>query len=203
MTIKNKITAFIFAVFLMPTVSMAQTKSGFGVEAGYAWVDTKAEENAQYIADLSGRTTTVSYDKAALTGRIFGYHDFDDQFGIQFGYFQTGSLDQTLTNSAGSGTISYDGYGFDLAGVFKPNKSGFFGKIGAHQSKVNGSASVTGVGGTYALKASESGNGYLAGVGYESPVDKNMSWTVGITYYDSLGGLNGADATFVSVGLKF
>jgi hypothetical protein len=81
--------------------------------------------------------------------------------------------------------------------------SGFFGKAGIHQSKVNGAASVTIGEGTFALKAADSGSGYLAGIGFESPVDKNMSWTVGITYYDSLGGLSDANATFVSVGLKY
>jgi hypothetical protein len=203
MKIRNKIIAFLLAVFFMPAVSMAQTKSGFGVEAGYAWVDTQAEENAQEIANLSGRTTTVTYDKATLAGRIFGYYDFNNQFGVQVGYFKTGSLDQTHTNNALSATVSYDATGFDLAGVFKPNNSGFFGKAGIHQSKVNGDASITIDGTRYAVNAADSGSGFLAGIGFESPVDKDMSWTVGITYYDSLGGLSDANATFVSVGLKY
>ena len=59
---------------------MAQTKSGFGVEAGYAWVDTRAPENAQAIANATGRTTTVTYDEADLAGRIYGYYDFNNQF---------------------------------------------------------------------------------------------------------------------------
>ena len=203
MKIRNKITAILLAAFFMPAVSMAQTKSGFGVEAGYAWVDTQAPENAQAIANASGRTTTVSYDKADLAGRIFGYYDFNNQFGVQIGYFKTASLDQTHTNSAGTATISYDATGVDLAGVFKPNNSGFFGKAGIHQSKVNGAATAT-IGGTsYRLAAADSGSGFLAGIGFESPVDKNMSWTAGITYYDSLGGLSEANATFVSIGLKY
>ena len=203
MKIRNKITAILLAVFFMPAVSMAQTKAGFGVEAGYAWVDTRAEENAQYIANISGRTTTVTYDEADLAGRIYGYYNFNNQFGIQVGYFKTASLDQTHTNNSLSATASYDATGVDLAGVFKPNNSGFYGKAGIHQSKVNGAASVTIGGDTVALSASDSGSGYLVGIGFESPVDKNMSWTVGITYYDSLGGLDQADATFVNIGLKF
>jgi len=203
MKISNKIIAILLAVFFMPAVSMAQTKSGFGVEAGYAWIDTQAKENAQEIANITGETTTVSYDKADLAGRIFAYYDFNNQFGVQLGYFKTASLDQTHTNSLGTATISYDATGVDLAGVFKPNNSGFYGKAGIHQSKVNGAASVTIGGDTVALSASDSGSGYLAGIGFESPVDKNMSWTVGITYYDSLGGLSDANATFVSVGLKY
>jgi hypothetical protein len=203
MKIRNKIIAILLAVFFMPVVSMAQTKSGFGVEAGYAWVDTQAEENAQEIANFSGEPTTVSYDKADLAGRIFAYYDFNNQFGVQLGYFKTASLDQTHTNSLGTATISYDANGVDLAGVFKPNNSGFYAKAGIHQSKVNGVASVTIGPDTVALSAADSGSGYLAGIGFESPVDKNMSWTVGITYYDSLGGLSDADATFVSIGLKY
>jgi YD repeat-containing protein len=203
MKIRNKIIAILLAVFFMPAVSMAQTKAGFGVEAGYAWVDTYAEDNAQAIANASGRTTTVTYDEADLAGRIYGYYNFNNQFGIQVGYFKTASLDQTHTNTAGSATISYDATGIDLSGVFKPNNSGFFGKAGIHQSKVNGAASAT-IGGTsYRLSAADSGMGFLAGIGFEGPIDKNMAWTVGITYYDSLGGLNEADATFVNVGLKF
>jgi len=203
MKIRNKIITLLLPLFLIPSISAAQTKSGFGIEGGYAWVDTKAEENAQTIANLSGRTTTVTYDKATLAGRIFGYYDFNNQFGVQVGYFKTGSLDQTHTNNALSATASYDATGIDLAGVFKPNNSGFFGKVGVHQSKVNGDAAIT-IGGTrYAVNAADSGHGFLAGIGFESPIDKNMAWTFGVTYYDNLGGLSDANATFVSVGLKF
>jgi hypothetical protein len=204
MKIRNKIITLLLSLFLIPSISAAQTKSGFGIEGGYAWVDTKAEENAQTIANLSGRTTTVTYDKADVAGRIYGYYDFSNSFGLQIGYFKTASLDQTHTNSAGSATISYDATGIDLAGVFKPNNSGFFGKVGIHQSKVNGAASAT-IGGTsYRLSAADSGSGFLAGIGFETPAaDKSMSWTVGVTYYDSLGGLSDANATFVSVGLKY
>jgi len=204
MKLRNKtITLLLLSLLLIPSISAAQTKSGFGIEGGYAWVDTKAEENAQTIANLSGRTTTVTYDKADIAGRIYGYYDINNQFGLQIGYFKTASLDQTHTNSAGSATISYDATGVDLAGVFKPNNSGFFGKVGVHQSKVNGAASAT-IGGTsYRLSAADSGHGFLAGIGFESPIDKNMAWTFGVTYYDNLGGLSDANATFVSVGLKF
>ena len=203
MKIRNKIIAILLAVFFTPTVSMAQTKSGFGVEAGYAWIDTRAPENAQAIANATGRTTTVTYDEADLAGRIYGYYDFNSQFGVQVGYFKVASLDQTHTNTAGSLTLSYEANGIDLAGVFKPNNSGLFGKVGMHRSKVDGAATATSGGTRVALSAAQSGNGFLAGIGYESPIDKNMAWTVGITYYDSLGGLDEADATFVTVGLKF
>jgi len=200
---KKKIMALMISLMFIPTVSSAQTKLGFGIEGGYAWVDTHATENAQDIANATGRTTTVNYDKATLAGRIFGYYDFNNNFGVQIGYFKTGSLDQTHTNTLGSALISYDATGVDLSGVFKPNNSGFFGKVGVHQSKVNGDATIT-IGGTrVALSAAESGNGFLAGIGYESPIDKNMAWTLGLTYYDNLGGISQANATFVTVGLKF
>ena len=72
-----------------------------------------------------------------------------------------------------------------------------------HRSKVDGAATATSGGTRVALSAAQSGNGFLAGIGYEGSIDKGMAWTVGITYYDSLGGLDEADATFVNVGLKF
>ena len=179
------------------------TKLGFGIEGGYAWVDTQAPENAQAIANATGRTTTVTYDKADIAGRIYGYYDFNNNFGVQVGYFKTATLDQKHTNSAGSLDIGYDATGIDLAGVFKPANSGFFGKVGVHQSKVNGEATVISGGTRVALKAADSGAGFLAGIGFDNPIDKNMAWTVGVTYYDSLGGVSEANATFVSVGLKF
>jgi hypothetical protein len=203
MKIRNKIIALLLSLFLAPSISAAQTKLGFGIEGGYAWVDTQAPENAQAIANATGRTTTVTYDKAAIAGRIYGYYDFNNNFGAQVGYFKTATLDQKHTNSAGSLDIGYDATGIDLAGVFKPTNSGFFGKVGIHQSKVNGEATVTSGGTRVALKAADSGTGFLAGIGFESPMDKNIAWTVGVTYYDSLGGISEANATFVSVGLKF
>ena len=46
------------------------SKSYFGVDGGYAFVDLKAEETAQTLANLSGSTVTYQEDQAA------GYLDF-------------------------------------------------------------------------------------------------------------------------------
>ena len=77
-----------------------------GVDLGFAQADMKAEQTASRLATLSGSTVTYVYDKAA--GYLRGYVGFpvNENIGIEGGYFNTGSLDETYTISRASATES-------------------------------------------------------------------------------------------------
>jgi hypothetical protein len=199
----KKLITIIAMLFI--TFSLAQAEEGkfrMGVEAGYGFADLGAQETAQELANLSGSTVTYTYDKADVMGRIYGQYGINKTLSAEVGYFKSSTLDATYTISGASAKESYDVSGFDLSAVYQAD-GGIYGKAGIHNSEINGAASVTIGGTTYAAGATASGTGFLVGGGYEGKIDSNMSWTVGITYYDSVGGVSGSDVTFVAAGLRF
>lgn len=185
---------YLFSILFIFNQSLA--KSGAGVEGGVAWGDIGAEETAQRIANLSGSTTTVTYDQATFYGRLFYEFDLSKETFLDLGYFLTGSLDATYTLSGASAT---EGYSFNgIEGSYGFRSDGIYLKGGIHQSEIDGRASVTIGGTTYAAKASASGTGFLFGGGIEEDTTR---W--GITYYDSVGGIEDANLFVLFYGIKF
>ena len=192
---------FIF-LFLFVTDSRAQEnfKVSFGVEGGAAWADIGAENTAQTIANLSGSTVTYSYDEATWIARAFLDMAVHKNVLIEAGVFSSGSLDATYTLDGATATEGYTLRGIDASVVLKPDAEPFFIKAGIHSSEVEGEASITIGGTTYAANASESGIGGLLGIGFQS---RDNGLRAGVTYYDSVGGMDDADVVMGFVGYKF
>ena len=152
----------------------------------------------QAVNNLSGSTVTYTADEATWVGR--GYFDYgitDDFYG-EIGYFFSGELNAKYTLSGVTVTEGYSGNGLDYAVGFKGDEGVFF-KFGGHSSEVNGNASITISGTTYAANAAASGTGYLFGGG----VDFKDNSRIGYTYYANLGGLTDADVGLLYVGYRF
>ena len=77
---------FLILFFFLSTKAYSE---GVGVEGGVAYGDIGAEETAQRIANISGSTTTVTYDQATWYGRIFYEYDLSKETFLDFGYFLT------------------------------------------------------------------------------------------------------------------
>jgi hypothetical protein len=185
---------FIIILFFVNFKSYAE--SGAGIEGGLAYGDIGAEETAQRIANIAGSSVLVEYDRATWYGRLFYDLEISNDTFIDFGYFMTGPLDAKYTLSGSSATEGYSFNGLEASYGFKSD--GFFFKGGVHQSQVDGVASIT-IGSTiYAAKASAEGTGYLLGGGIEE--DK---FRYGITYYNSLGGIEDTNLLVGYYGIKF
>ena len=190
------IVRYLYLFFILLIFNQSLAKSGPGVEGGVAWGDIGAEETAQRIANLSGSTTTVTYDQATFYGRLFYEYDLTKETFLDLGYFLTGSLDATYTLSGASAT---EGYSFNgIEGSYGFKSDGLYFKGGLHQSEVDGKASVTIGGTTYAANASASGTGFLFGGGIE---EDSIRW--GLTYYNSVGGIEDANLLVLFYGVKF
>jgi len=182
----------------------AGAQSFMGIEGGYAYIDTAAKDTAQSLANSTGRTVSYTQDRGAMLGRVFGGYDFDKIFGFEIGAFASGNA---ANNYAFSGTTvtakeEYKVTGFDGALRIKFQDTGLFAKIGAHSSTVSAGASVSINGATYAAaNSSKSGTGYLAGLGYETPLSNDLFYRVTAYYYNALGGLSDANASLVTVGI--
>ena len=167
-----------------------------GIEGGLGIMDFGAEDTAQTIANLSGSTVLVEYDRATWYGRLFYEQEISKETFFDVGYFLTGSLDAKYTLSGASATEGYSMNGIEASYGFKTD--GAYFKGGVHQSKVDGKASITIGGTTYAAKASESGTGFLLGGGIETDGTR-----YGATFYSTVGGMDDADLMVLFYGIKF
>ena len=117
--------SFIFLVLLSFTNNLVanenNSKSYFGIDGGYAFVDLKAEETAQTLANLSG--STVSYQEDQAAGYLRFYYGFgvSENLDLQAGYFNTSSISATYTIGANSASESYEASGFDASFKFRPD----------------------------------------------------------------------------------
>ena len=71
-----------------------------------------------------------------------------------------------------------------------------------HSSEIDGSATITISGTTYAANADASGTGYLIGAGMDFDAGGYTS-RAGYTYYANMGGENTADVGFLYFGFRF
>jgi hypothetical protein len=188
------------------TGAMAQSQSiprnYVGIDGGYAFVDIKAEQTAQTLANLSGRTTTVVYDKAAIFGRLFGGINVHKNIDIEIGYFTTGNLKANYTNSLGTADESYSASGFDISAVLRPEPTGIYLKLGAHNTKVTGQANVTIGSSSASANASQTGSGLFGAVGYDFKFANDLVGGFGFSYYNKIGGMSDVNATILSVGIS-
>ncbi len=183
-------------LILLILFSTKAYSKGIGLEAGLAYGDIGAEETAQRIANLSGSTTTVTYDRATWYGRFFYEYDLSSDSFLDLGYFMTGSLDATYTLS---GASAKEGYAFNgLEASYGVRSDDVYFKGGVHQSEVEGAASITIGGTTYAAEASANGTGYLFGGGIEADGIR-----YGATYYGNLGGVEDTSLIVLFYGIKF
>ena len=183
-------------LFLSLFSSEVFAESGAGVEGGLAYGNIGAEETGQRIANLAGSPVLVEYDRATWYGRLFYEQELTSDSFLDVGYFMTGSLDAKYTLSGISATEGYSFNGFEASYGIK-NDDLFF-KGGFHQSQVDGNASITIGSTTYAANASADGMGFLLGAGIEE--DKIR---YGVTYYNSVGGLDDANLLVGYYGFKF
>ena len=76
---KKLLTLIYFLVFTSPLFAK-EGEMVFGIDAGFGFADIGAEETAQAIANLSGSTTTVTYDRGAFAGRIYLEYGLSSRF---------------------------------------------------------------------------------------------------------------------------
>lgn len=172
----------------------------FGIEGGFASADTGADSVAQSLSTSSGRTVTFTEDSSTFAARIYGELALTDTLAAEFGIFQTGSLDVTFAapGTTASGTVGLDARGIDVGLKYYPMDAVFF-RAGVHYSEITGTGTATISGTSYTAVSDLEGFGGFIGAGVY--LTENIS--VGLTYYDNVGGDSDADATFAFIGYRF
>jgi hypothetical protein len=101
----------------------------------------------------------------------------------------------------GTASESYSATGFDLSVVLRPEPTGFYAKLGAHNSRVDGNASVRISTYSASASASKTGSGFFGALGYDFKFTNDIVGSVGYSYYDKIGGLDGVNASVLSFGV--
>ena len=193
-------TIITFLLIIFTSSVKAEESFSLGVDFGYGFLDIGADETAQSIANTAGSTVTYEADTGSWMGRIYTDLEIANSLYIDIGYFLTGSIDAKYTLSGVTVTEGYSANGVEASLVYKEgDKEGFFLKGGVHSSTVDGNASITISGTTYAANAASSGTGFLFGGGF----DFSDSTRIGYTYYSDLGGLSKADLGYIYYGYRF
>ena len=194
---KKLLLVLILANFTNLSSLQAQDNYTFGIDGGWGFLDLAADDTAQVIANATGRTTSYTEDSGAFVIRPFIQIEVDETSAFEIGYFFTGDVTATYTNSSGNASESYNASGFDLSYLYSWEEYSF--KVGVHTSEVTGAASLNMGGTNVAVGGATSGSGALVGFNYN--LDKNTY--VGLQQYSNVGGDKNADIIYLSYGYKF
>ena len=196
---KKIIIATVF--FCASQTAFAQSTPYFGIEGGYALVDINASDTAQAVANATGSTTYVTYDRGALSGRVFAGSGINDSIALEIGAFATMSVDAKYSNSSGSASEAYSVKGLDFSAKFT-HDSNWFARGGIHYSQVSGDAQVNMAGVNVSSTGSKSGAGFLAGAGFN---DKRADGSIiyyEYRYLNNLGGLDTVNTHMFVIGYQ-
>lgn len=193
----KKIILFVFLLnFTFLNSIKAQDVFTFGIDGGWGFLDLGADDTAQIIANATSRTTSFTEDSGSFVIRPFIQYELDSTSAFEIGYFFTGDVTATYTNSSGSASESYNASGFDLSYLYSWDEFTF--KVGVHASEVTGAATINMGGTNVAVGGATSGSGALVGFNYN--LDNAY---IGLQQYSNVGGDDSADIIYLSYGYKF
>jgi hypothetical protein len=180
-----------------------------GIELGYLGLQNEAQASANDLVRAFGGSATVNSDSGMAVGRLFGGYNFNENIGIELGAYRTSDFDQTASGTTSGGAYTaratlYN-YGVDGSFLIRPNIStglnNLFVRFGGHWSETNADASFAGsVAGT--AWAYQRGTGWLAGLGYDADVSKDVSVRISWTHRDRIAGSD-YYANIGMIGAKF
>jgi hypothetical protein len=209
---KKQIYAAALAVIASTSVQAQDRAFYMGAEVGSASIENRTQETANELVASLGGSATVTQTVRNGAGRIFVGLELHEHVDVELGYIQSQDFKTTIAgrtsgnvNYAGSGTVSVSG--FDYSVLLRPSKaSGFnnvFLRVGQTDYESKASISLTAGGNTVTLpNLTESGNGTMFGAGFDWEIEKNTKVRFAVTQLSKMSGMKGADATFVSVGVK-
>jgi opacity protein-like surface antigen len=176
---KKLLTASLMALISVNTLA-AGKESYVGIELGY--MNVKADGGG---SDGSG------------IGRVFGGYNFNESIGVELGAYRMA----TYEYRSNSLNANVDNWGIDYSLLLRPNKSsglnGLFVRAGGHWSETSIDACIFSC-----ASGSQSGSGFLAGVGYDAKFNESTSARISYTYRDSISSLE-ADGHTGTVGIFY
>jgi hypothetical protein len=194
------------ALVLAIGASHAQTYVGFDLGAALPDLDRIVSDNEAGFREDGVLNLSTSQDKTVPAFRIFGGMALNPNFDVELGYLHTGDARVTYRGLNGASnwrmTEDYSATGLDLAAVYKPFDNGFFVKGGVHATK--GKVKINGYENDvleHVDNHSESGTGFLFGLGYQAPIAKGLNLRGSFVRYQRIAGESDYNLDLVTVGL--
>ncbi|RXZ38172.1 hypothetical protein D9O50_01080 [Oxalobacteraceae bacterium CAVE-383] len=181
-----------------------------GAELGYSQMKNFDDSSVSQIVSIAGGTADVSQKRGVFSGRIFGGYKALENLDLELGYFQSGAASQNFNGVTGDG-VAYSGSqsrkvsGFDYSVLLRPSIStgfnGAFLRLGGHYSKVKQHTEISSVDAAASASANQSGNGVMAGLGYDFSVAKNMDVRAEYNHMESVGGRSDTPVNTFRIGV--
>jgi hypothetical protein len=198
------------SAFSAATVSAQNADLKFygGVEFGGAMLSNETEKLAKTTMQANGGSAIAIQDATAQTFRIFGGYKVNENIDLELGYFEAPDRPTRITGrSAASTDFMSSGYersrGLDYSAVIRPNvTSGYnnlFARIGI--TEYDRRTTMAASGSTYLANSHISGTGRFFGVGYDAPLDSNVSLRLSVNWLSRIAGNVDGSATVYSIGL--
>ena len=194
------------ALVLAIGASHAQTYVGFDLGAALPDLDGIVSDEEAGFREDGVLNLSTSQDKTVPAFRIFGGMALNPNFDVELGYLHTGEARVTYRGVKGGDSLrwtrDFSATGLDLAAVYKPFDNGFFVKGGVHatKGKVKNNEYKNGVLDD-SDSGSESGTGFLFGLGYQAPVAKGINLRGSFVRYQRIAGESDYNLDLVTVGL--
>jgi hypothetical protein len=194
------------ALFLAIGASHAQTYVGFDLGAALPDLDGIVSHNEAELRDDGVLNLSTSQDKTVPAFRIFGGMALNPNFDVELGYLYTGEARVTYRGENGGDSLrwtqDFSATGLDLAAVYKPFDNGFFVKGGVHATKGKAKTNAYENGVFEGSDSdSESGTGFLFGLGYQAPITKGINLRGSFVRYQRIAGESDYNLDLVTVGL--
>jgi hypothetical protein len=180
---------------------------GFDLGAALPDLDGIVSHNEAELLDDGVLNLSTSQDKTVPAFRIFGGMALNSNFDVELGYLHTGEARVTYRGEESGNkwrwTQDFSATGMDLAAVYRPSNSGFFVKGGVHATKgkvKNNDYKNDVLDDTES--GSESGTGFLFGLGYQAPIAKGLNLRGSFVRYQRIAGESDYNLDLVTVGLS-
>lgn len=204
----------VFAVAMLASSAVfAQTEPRYygGIELGAAKLDDATGDFLNSFVGAYGGAASATQDSTIGVARFFLGYRITEKFAVEGGYFNSNKANLRLSGVTGLGapytaSAGVDYAGIDVSAVWFPmaekmGDAGFFLKGGLHHAELNGSLSVTGVGGTAGVSFDDSGTGSLIGIGYDWKFTKDAFARIAATRYLRVAGDSENNATVYSLAI--
>jgi hypothetical protein len=191
------------ALVLAIGASHAQTYVGLDLGAALPDLDGIVSHNK---VEWGKNAVSTSQDETVPAFRVFGGMALNPNFDVELGYLHTGEARVSYRGEESGDnwrwTQDFSATGLDLAAVYKPFDNGFFVKGGVHatKSKVKNNEYKNEVLDD-SDSGSESGTGFLFGLGYQAPVAKGINLRGSFVRYQRIAGESDYNLDLVTVGL--
>jgi opacity protein-like surface antigen len=197
----------LLASMLVAGAAVAQTTQAMPAssdQAVYVGVEGDYVIPANGVSLPAGFRTT-SHSRGVRTYRFLLGYQLSKNWALELAYLTTGDFRQNASNGVINYQARLSAKGEDLALVYRFSEvvPGLFVKAGMSQTRLQTQVTIVTPLGTTARTNSTSGNGYLAGVGYQFDLSNALAARLGYTRYEHIGGQNNIKLNVFSAGLTY